>query len=783
MEYRIDVMRAAEEEKAVFCMGGVNPGGESIEVGRRYILKNKRPWVPVMGEMHFSRNPRESWEEDLLKMKAAGITVVSSYLFWIHHEEREGEFCWTGSRDIRAFVNLCRKHGLYFFARLGPWVHGECRNGGHPDWVSERCPRVRCDDEPYLSFVRRYYGEIGRQLKGLFYKDGGPVIGIQVENELIRDPGHLATLKRMAKECGMEAPVYTVTGWGHHGGTRFPAGEFVPMFGGYPEAPWEQHTRQLTSSGHYLFQEERNDADIGTDVLDDEDDALWEGAADLEACPYATCETGGGIPISYHRRPVIASGDVSAMALTGLGSGINFPGYFMFKGGCNPRKGLTAYNETKDTGYLNNFPKLCNDFQAPVSEFGEVRGHYGMLKRLNLFLRDYGEAFALSRPYFPDRRPADAEDMETLRVCARYGEQGGFLFINNYIRLKEMPAKKDFSLKILERPAGGEKILLEIPEGSFRVPENSFFFLPFCLTVGNVRIDFASVQPLCRIEEEAGTAAVFFAVDEVMAEYVLDGKDIADTRAVHAEVKRMGEKIHIVVPNPGIRSWVELQGRDGKKTRLLTLTQEQADCCYKFNLGGRDRVLISQGEVMVREDHFCVSGPETEKHLWILEDALQGRFREDIREGRVVKCMVSYKETCLNGELSGEFDYLRTDRPDLSGIRQWDVEVSVPELWAKRLEEGEDVFLTIQYVGDVAHLYLGGRLIADDFYKGTPWRVGLKRFWEELKEKPLSLQILPLDPAAPIYFEDVDRVKERTAKIITISAEFKSAVIVGVPDR
>ncbi len=27
-------------------------------------------------------------------------------------------------------------------------------------------------------------GEIGRQLQGLYYKDGGPIIGCQLENEM-----------------------------------------------------------------------------------------------------------------------------------------------------------------------------------------------------------------------------------------------------------------------------------------------------------------------------------------------------------------------------------------------------------------------------------------------------------------------------------------------------------------------------------------------------------------------------------------------------------------------
>jgi len=37
-------------------------------VNSRYLLKDGRPWLPVMGEFHFSRYPAELWEEELLKV-------------------------------------------------------------------------------------------------------------------------------------------------------------------------------------------------------------------------------------------------------------------------------------------------------------------------------------------------------------------------------------------------------------------------------------------------------------------------------------------------------------------------------------------------------------------------------------------------------------------------------------------------------------------------------------------------------------------------------------------
>lgn len=90
----------------------VAPNGASIELNSRYLIRDGKPWLPVMGEIHYTRVPERDWEEEILKMKAGGVQIIATYVIWIHHEEVEGEFDWTGRRDLRHFVELCSKHGL-----------------------------------------------------------------------------------------------------------------------------------------------------------------------------------------------------------------------------------------------------------------------------------------------------------------------------------------------------------------------------------------------------------------------------------------------------------------------------------------------------------------------------------------------------------------------------------------------------------------------------------------------------------------------------------------------
>ena len=127
---RLDELALVEPE---LIMGASNKEGESIGVNPLYFTHNKTPWFPTSGEFHFSRYPCQYWKEALLKMKAGGIDIVSTYVFWIHHEEIEGQFKWEGDLDLREFIRLCTEVGLKVILRIGPWNHGEVRNGGYPD--------------------------------------------------------------------------------------------------------------------------------------------------------------------------------------------------------------------------------------------------------------------------------------------------------------------------------------------------------------------------------------------------------------------------------------------------------------------------------------------------------------------------------------------------------------------------------------------------------------------------------------------------------------------------
>ena len=174
---------------------------------------------------------------------------------------------------------------------------------------------------------------MSQQLNGLLWKDGGPVIGIQLENEYSqRGPGagqeHILKLKELAVANGLDVPLYFVTGWDS---AVVPPKAVLPVFGGYPDAPWDGSKEKLPASEVYAF---RFHSRVASYMLIP-GSAKASVAADPPApahLPYLTAELGGGNEVTYHRRPVIQPDDIAAMIPVMIGSGVNLYGTYMFQG-------------------------------------------------------------------------------------------------------------------------------------------------------------------------------------------------------------------------------------------------------------------------------------------------------------------------------------------------------------------------------------------------------------------------------------------------------------------
>lgn len=506
MIYKFKNYKKSEIQRGHLKMGGSNPQGDRIDVTSLYFEKNLKPFIAVMGEYHFSRDKRENWYRELCKMKAGGVTIVATYLFWIYHEEIEGEFDFTGDRDIRRFLLDAQKAGLDAVIRIGPWCHGECRNGGFPDWLLNKPYKLRDNNSEYIAKARIWYEKIFEQVKGLFYKDGGNIIGIQFENELVDNPEHLLSLKNMALEIGYEAPIYTVTGWNSLYGAKIPTDDVVPVFAAYADAPWAGHINKLPPSPHYAFNTMRNDSAVGKDIINPTDNDGW--VLPYEKYPYVTCELGAGLHPTHHRRMIVSGMDAYSMSLVKLGCGNNLIGYYMYHGGVNKIGKLSTFNESKETGYPNDYPVLNYDYHTALSGYGEAGEQYGLLNMLHLFVADFGDVLAPMESVEAENFVKET-DFENLRYCMRTDGESGFVFVNHYQRLYPL---KDVCDAVIDTA--------DVQFPSINVKGDVSFIMPFNIKLGEVLLRYATAQLICK----SGNTYFFAEIPNVTPEYNIDGK-------------------------------------------------------------------------------------------------------------------------------------------------------------------------------------------------------------------------------------------------------------------
>ena len=160
-----------------------NKGG-TFTTGEGTFLLNGQPFIVKAAEVHYPRIPRPYWEHRIQMCKALGMNTLCLYVFWNIHEQREGEFDFTGNNDVAEFCRLAQKNGMYVIVRPGPYVCAEWEMGGLPWWLLKKKDiKLRERDPYFMERVKIFEQKVGEQLKPLTIQNGGPIIMIQVENE------------------------------------------------------------------------------------------------------------------------------------------------------------------------------------------------------------------------------------------------------------------------------------------------------------------------------------------------------------------------------------------------------------------------------------------------------------------------------------------------------------------------------------------------------------------------------------------------------------------------
>lgn len=743
--YTLDLRHIAPKE--IYPLGdkftGTSPDGREISFTNYAMLRDGKPFFGVSGEMHFCRVSPDQWEDAILKMKAGGINIVSTYVFWIVHEEEEGVFRFDGCRDVRRFLELCQKHGMMVIMRIGPFCHGEFRNGGLPDWLYGKPWDVRDNNPGFLEATRKFFRALHGQMDGHYFHQGGCIVGTQIENEYRHSSapweittgissewvngGHsgedyMLALKRIMQEEGIITPFYTTTAWG---GAVTPVEEALPLWGGYSYQPWIFYNRtgEHPATPEYIYRDNHNNADPKT--------YNFEPTYPPESRPYACCEMMGGMMCSYNYRFQMDMRAIDALANTKLGSGCNLLGYYMYKGGTNPT-GLRTH-------YLNEsqVSKRSYDYQAALGEFGQVRESYGRLKALHLFCQTFADVLAEAKTVLPEHmRDLQPEDLGPLRWCVRVkievgqsptsesdcpqspsvastaGRAGmaeqGFLFVNNFQDHIAMVDRRDETVT-LTLPSGDVTFRFDLAAG-----ENAV--LPFGVMLGDVRLDWATAMPITHI----CNTWFFMAPDGMKPIYCIGGREYA---------AQAGEILHV-----------------GGLT-IVTLSREESGQFYL--LGGRaylcDRPLMLDGGALKSEtEDGAVTLRTWENGAW--QTRTLGEKRETVQ--------AAFHQV---------------------GIGRYVVDVPQEALVGHK-----QVLLRVNYIGDIGHAFVGGQMISDNFANGAAWDIRLDCYAAELARDSLTIYITPTKEHVTVDVSSA--MAGRMEKATGLKAELLSAAIIPVDE-
>lgn len=706
-------------------MDAVSPDGGSINVNNFYIIRDGKPVIPVMGEFHYSRYPAEQWEQEIIKMKAGGVNIIPSYIFWSLHEPVEGEFHWDDNLNLRRFIELCKKHDMDVIVRIGPFGHGEIRSGALPDWLFTKNLDVRSNDPKYLEYAGKLYAEIAKQLEGLYYKDGGPIIGCQIENEhqhsaapwAINYPGekvldftaasydkgitklgvsvqegnintselgdkHMTTLLHMAQEAGIVTPFYTTTGWGN---AAVIPGKAIPVTAGYTYPTWFPDQRK---SDFCMFKNLWADPDYSPVRYNPLD------------YPSASAEMGVGIQMVYDKRPICTPEAAEALMLRCLAGGSNIIGYYMYHGGSTPRmdNGYGEFYSDQPMG----LPKISYDFQAPLGEFGLEAPSFRPLRVIHNFLADFQHILASMQPVMPENvKTMTPDNRDDLRYAARMNPTGeGFLFLVN-TQDHDLGRHDQTDLQInINLPSE----TLNIPaKGGMTLPRNTSTILPFNFDMEGALLKYATAQPLMKIDDK-GTPHYFFTVHDGMKPEFMFAKQTVKGKAEFTSI------------TPGFESTFKVIPRSGKTFKVTVLPYADALNATKIN----GKLFITDATVMPEGNNVKLLSLGKNKVDYIVYPSNMGFKKQSVAVDSVNPAITVNKSVPLRMEI--HFNEKASDAPQVN-----------------------EYFLSVPYTGDLAMAFLDNTMVLDHFWQGMPWCIGLNRFADKMSAgKPLGFYFRPL---------------------------------------
>ena len=384
----------------------------------------------------------------------------------------------------------------------------------------------------------------------------------------------------------------------------------------------------------------------------------------------------------------------------------------------------------------------------------------------------------------PTVLPKDSADLTTPRFSVRSLGDKGYLFVSNYIRQYPMAVQKDTQFSI--RLPGGT---VAMPSHPVDIPSGAYFVWPINMDLAGARLVYATAQPITHVEEAGVPVYVFAAQSGIAPEFAISADRVSAVTAPSGHVEKDAAGRYVV---SGIRAGTDatfdIHEADGRVVRILILTPEQTDRLSIADFDGATRLVLTSAQFFTDSDNpvFLSTGEPDIRFSVFPAPAKSLAGSLPIRMAGRDGVFETYEASAPKKAITVTATKTRDARPVpplvMTGPGKTAVE-PMPETFGKSaawtihiapdaLNGVEDAFLRINARGDVGRLFSGATMIDDQFFNGSTWEIGLKRFANEIRG-PLTLTILPMRSDAAVYLDRgvASMVSgDQTAEVVEVSA-------------
>jgi len=310
--------------------------------------------------------------------------------------------------------------------------------------------------------------------------------------------------------------------------------------------------------------------------------------------------------------------------------------------------------------------------------------------------------------------PANAANLtpgntRDLRYAVRIKDNSGFLFLNNFQDDTTMQDQNNIQIKI--KTGNGDVLIPETGGINLVSGENVIF--PFNFNLNGAKLNYATAQLLMK-GDNANPYFVFFTPQGIKGEFsfapgtkvenIQGTTSNADNKRVLVKCTEKLSEFSIIV--------------NGKKTNVLIIDKSLALKSYIVSLNGKKSIFFSDATVLQTDNGFD-----------LLSDGISS-FEVDVYPRTVTIPKASFG-TVTEIKHSNTFSSYRFNLPlfefaaTTKEISARKITVALPQAIPPGVN---DIWLNVNYTGDTGMDFINGELVADNFYNGIPWQIGLRMF-------------------------------------------------------